>query len=62
MEEHVMCNVEGRLGGGAGDLRAVRLLSCAIRWTPEGLHYKAGPGHPELLIRDLLAPRAGVKA
>eukprot|EP00969_Alexandrium_andersonii_P190926 8435177-Alexandrium_andersonii.AAC.1 len=45
MEEHVARKVEGRLGGSAGQLREVRLLSRVIRWTPEGLLYEAGPRH-----------------
>eukprot|EP00969_Alexandrium_andersonii_P053097 2332691-Alexandrium_andersonii.AAC.1 len=35
--QRLMCKVEGRLGGGAGDLREARLLNRVIRWAPGGL-------------------------
>ena len=53
MEEHFLCKINGRLGGGATDSREVRLLNRVIRWGPDGLKYEADPRHTELLIRDL---------
>ena len=55
MEKAFLCQVGGRLGGGAGDVQEVRLLSRVIRWTPQGLLYESDPRHAEQLARDLTA-------
>ena len=60
MERAFLCKVEGRLGGGAGDVQEARLLGRVIRWTPKGLLYEADPRHAEQLVRDL--ERLGEKA
>ena len=48
-----LCNVVGKLGGGAGDVQELRSLNRIIRWTPQGLRYEADPRHAEQLARDL---------
>eukprot|EP00975_Prorocentrum_lima_P044736 9371200-Prorocentrum_lima.AAC.1 len=62
METHFLCKVEGRLGGGAGDLKEVRLLNRVIRWTPGGYLYEADPRHAEQLARDVLGSDGGARA
>eukprot|EP00975_Prorocentrum_lima_P067656 12916149-Prorocentrum_lima.AAC.1 len=62
MEAHFLCKVEGRLGGGATDLKEARLLNRVIRWSPAGYRYEADPRHAEQLLRDVLCAGSGVRA
>jgi hypothetical protein len=43
----------GRLGGGQGELRELRVLNRVIRWTPAGLKYEADPRHAEIIVRGV---------
>eukprot|EP00969_Alexandrium_andersonii_P224651 9921517-Alexandrium_andersonii.AAC.1 len=62
MEAHFLRKVEGRLGGGSGDLKEARLLNRVIRWTPHGYLYEADPRHAEQLVRDVLGSASGARA
>ncbi len=43
----------GRLGGGQGELREMRVLNRVIQWTPAGLRYEADPRHAEIVVRGV---------
>jgi hypothetical protein len=43
----------GRLGGGEGELRELRVLNRVIRWTSAGLKYEADPRHAEIIVRGV---------
>jgi hypothetical protein len=43
----------GRLGGGQGELREMRVLNRVIQWTPAGLKYEADPRHAEIVVRGV---------
>jgi hypothetical protein len=43
----------GRLGGGPGELRELRVLNRVIQWTPAGLRYEADPRHAEIIVRGV---------
>eukprot|EP00975_Prorocentrum_lima_P012527 2655994-Prorocentrum_lima.AAC.1 len=62
MEARFLCKVEGRLGGGVGDLKEARLLNRVIRWTQSGYLYEADPRHAEQLARDVLSSADGARA
>eukprot|EP00969_Alexandrium_andersonii_P145860 6451488-Alexandrium_andersonii.AAC.1 len=62
MEARFLRKVEGRLGGGEADLKEARVLNRAIRWTPSGYLYEAGPRHAEQLVRDLLSAQEVARA
>eukprot|EP00969_Alexandrium_andersonii_P196062 8661484-Alexandrium_andersonii.AAC.1 len=62
MESRFLCKIEGRLGGGTGDLKEARLLNRVIRWTPNGYLYEADPRHAEQLARDVLGSEDGARA
>eukprot|EP00969_Alexandrium_andersonii_P372572 15482028-Alexandrium_andersonii.AAC.1 len=55
MEEHFVCKVEGRLGGGPQDLQEARLLNRVILWAMEGLRCEADPRRAEQMLRGLIA-------
>ena len=59
MEAAFLSKAGGRLGGGATNVREVRLLNRIIRWTPTGLLYEADPRHAEQLARDVVQLRCG---
>jgi hypothetical protein len=44
----------GRLGGGQGELRELRVLNRVIRWTAAGLKYEADPRHVEIIVRGVV--------
>jgi hypothetical protein len=58
MAECFLTKVVGRLGGGAGEMRELRILNRVVRWTTDGLRYEADPRHAEILVRGLGAVRA----
>ena len=45
MHERFLLKELGRLGGGQGELRGLRVLNRVIQWTPAGLRYEAAPRH-----------------
>jgi hypothetical protein len=53
MHERFLLKELGRLGGGEGELRELRVLNRVIRWTPEGLKYEADPRHAEIVVRGV---------
>jgi hypothetical protein len=52
----------GRLGGGPGELRELRVLNRVIRWTPAGLKYEADPRHVEILVRGVAGAERALSA
>jgi hypothetical protein len=58
MAESFLTKVVGRLGGGAGEVRELRILNRVVRWMTDGLRYEADPRHAEILVRGLGATRA----
>eukprot|EP00969_Alexandrium_andersonii_P128354 5671857-Alexandrium_andersonii.AAC.1 len=62
MEAHFLCKEEGRLGGGAADLKEARLRNRVVRWTSSGYLYEADPRRAEQLIGDLLVTVKGARA
>ena len=53
MHERFLLKELGRLGGGEGELRELRVLNRVIRWTPTGLKYEADPRHAEIVARGV---------
>ena len=53
MHERFLLKELGRLGGGAGELKELRVLNRVVRWTPAGLKYEADPRHAEILVRGV---------
>ncbi len=52
----------GRLGGGQGELRELRVLNRVIRWTPAGLKYEADPRHAEIIVRGVAGAERALSA
>jgi hypothetical protein len=52
----------GRLGGGQGELKELRVLNRVIRWTPAGLKYEADPRHAEILVRGVAGVERSLSA
>ncbi len=52
----------GRLGGGQGELKELRVLNRIIRWTPLGLKYEADPRHAEILVRGVAGTERALSA
>jgi hypothetical protein len=52
----------GRLGGGQGELKELRVLNRIIRWTPLGLRYEADPRHAEILVRGVAGTERALSA
>ncbi len=61
MHERFLLKELGRLGGGQGELRELRVLNRIIRWTPLGLKYEADPRHAELLVRGVAGAARAVR-
>ncbi len=53
MHKRFLLKELGRLGGGKGELRELRVLNRVIRWTPTGLKYEADPRHAEIVLRGV---------
>jgi hypothetical protein len=53
MHERFLLKELGRLGGGQGELKELRILNRVIRWTPTGLKYEADPRHAEIVVRGV---------
>jgi hypothetical protein len=62
MHEHFLLKELGRLGGGPGELRELRVLNRILRWTPAGLKYEADPRHAEILIRGVAGAERALSA
>ena len=58
MAECFLTKVVGRLRGGAGEVRELRILNRVVRWAADGLRYEADPRHAEIVVRGLGAVRA----
>ncbi len=52
----------GRLGGGQGELREMRVLNRVIQWTPAGLKYEADPRHAEIVVRGVAGAERSLSA
>jgi hypothetical protein len=52
----------GRLGGGVGELKELRVLNRVIRWTPGGLKYEADPRHAEIMVRGVAGAEKALSA
>jgi hypothetical protein len=62
MHERFLLKELGRLGGGQGELRELRVLNRVIRWTPAGLKYEADPRHAELVVRGVAGAERALSA
>ncbi len=62
MHERFLLKELGRLGGGQGELRELRVLNRVIRWTPAGLRYEADPRHAEILVRGVAGAERALSA
>jgi hypothetical protein len=62
MHERFLLKELGRLGGGQGELKELRVLNRVIRWTPAGLKYEADPRHAEILVRGVAGVERALSA
>jgi hypothetical protein len=62
MHERFLLKELGRLGGGQGELRELRVLNRVIRWTPAGLKYEADPRHAEIIVRGVVGAERALGA
>ncbi len=62
MHERFLLKELGRLGGGQGELKELRVLNRVIRWTPAGLTYEADPRHVEILVRGVAGAERALSA
>jgi hypothetical protein len=62
MHERFLLKELGRLGGGQGELKELRVLNRVIRWTPAGLKYEADPRHAEILVRGVAGAERALSA
>ncbi len=62
MHERFLLKELGRLGGGQGELKELRVLNRVIRWTPAGLKYEADPRHAEIIVRGVAGAERALSA
>ncbi len=62
MHERFLLKELGRLGGGQGELKELRVLNRVIRWTPTGLKYEADPRHAEIVVRGVAGVERALSA
>jgi hypothetical protein len=62
MHERFLLKELGRLGGGQGELKELRVLNRVIRWTPTGLKYEADPRHAEIVVRGVAGAERSLSA
>jgi hypothetical protein len=62
MHERFLLKELGRLGGGKGELRELRVLNRVIRWTAAGLKYEADPRHAEIVVRGVAGAERALNA
>ncbi len=62
MHERFLLKELGRLGGGKGELRELRVLNRVIRWTAAGLKYEADPRHAEIVVRGVAGAERALSA
>jgi hypothetical protein len=62
MHERFLLKELGRLGGGQGELRELRVLNRVIRWTQAGLKYEADPRHAEIVVRGVAGAERALSA
>jgi hypothetical protein len=62
MHERFLLKELGRLGGGQGEQKELRVLNRIIRWTPAGLKYEADPRHAEILVRGVAGAERALSA
>ncbi len=62
MHERFLLKELGRLGGGPGELKELRVLNRVIQWTPAGLRYEADPRHAEIVVRGVAGAERALSA
>ncbi len=62
MHERFLLKELGRLGGGQGELKELRVLNRIIQWTPAGLRYEADPRHAEIVVRGVAGTERALSA
>ena len=62
MHERFLLKELGRLGGGEGELKELRVLNRIIQWTPAGLRYEADPRHAEIVVRGVAGAERALSA
>ncbi len=62
MHERFLLKELGRLGGGEGELKELRVLNRVIQWTPAGLRYEADPRHAEIVVRGVAGTERALSA
>ncbi len=62
MHERFLLKELGRLGGGQGELKELRVLNRVIQWTPAGLRYEADPRHAEIVVRGVAGAERALSA
>jgi hypothetical protein len=62
MHERFLLKELGRLGGGQGELKELRVLNRVIRWSPAGLKYEADPRHAEIMVRGVAGAERALSA
>ncbi len=62
MHERFLLKELGRLGGGQGELKELRVLNRVIRWTPAGLKYEADPRHADIVVRGVAGAERALSA
>jgi hypothetical protein len=62
MHERFLLKELGRLGGGQGELRELRVLNRVIRWTQAGLKYEADPRHAEIIVHGVVGAERALGA
>jgi hypothetical protein len=62
MHERFLLKELGRLGGGQGELKEMRVLNRVIQWTPAGLKYEADPRHAEIVVRGVAGAERALSA
>ncbi len=62
MHERFLLKELGRLGGGEGELKELRVLNRIIQWTPAGLRYEADPRHAEIVVRGVAGTERALSA
>ncbi len=62
MHERFLLKELGRLGGGEGELKELRVLNRVIQWTPAGLRYEADPRHAEIVVRGVAGAERALSA
>ena len=62
MHERFLLKELGRLGGGEGELKEMRVLNRVLQWTASGLKYEADPRHAEIIVRGVAGAERALSA